>query len=112
MLYLLRGLNDALHNRYIDEHEFNNIKAFTNTIIGHFMKGKDKERMVDIMGGKIIYTEADKIYYKGREEGREEGKLEIIFEMVNEKALSKKEAALKLGVTQEELEEKFKNLKN
>lgn len=71
--YLLNGLQDAMLHGYIDAFDFNNIKAFTNLIIGHFANGEKKERLVNIMGGKIITTEADLILKKGIEQGIEQG---------------------------------------
>lgn len=113
MLYLLKGLKVALDKEYIDEREFNNIKAFTNTIIEHFVKGKEKERLVNIMGGKIIYTEADKIYYKalkdGLEEGIEQGSMFQLFKLVDKKLLSLDIAINESGLSKEEFMLKKKN---
>lgn len=53
--YLLNGLQDAMLHGYIDAFDFNNIKAFTNLIIGHFANGEKKERLVNIMGGNNNY---------------------------------------------------------
>ena len=71
--FLSEGLHEAMKNNDLDVFDYNNIKAFTNTIIGHFTSGDKKERLVNIMGGRIITTEADLILQKGIEQGIEQG---------------------------------------
>ena len=39
---------------------------------------------------------------EGREEGREEGKLSMLFILVNDKLITAKDAAEKIGMTEEE----------
>ena len=73
LAYLSKGLHEAMENGWLDAYDYTNIKAFTNTIIGHFTYGNKKERLVTIMGGRIITTEADLILQKGIEQGIGQG---------------------------------------
>jgi hypothetical protein len=65
--YLKKGLKEALENGFISSYDEANIRAYMNTIIKHVTNGnKNEERLVNIVGGTVIVTEADKIYRNGQ----------------------------------------------
>ena len=83
--FLLNGLLDAFEHGVINAFSFYSIKSFTNTILEHMMTGNnDKERLVKIMGGEMIYNEAYRIHEEGKLEGRLEGKREGRIEGIRE----------------------------
>ena len=71
--YLLEGMKAAVARNELEVFDYYNIRAFTNTVIGHFLHGEKKERLVNVMGGSIITTEADEILQHGIEQGMERG---------------------------------------
>lgn len=63
----------------IGEFAEKDIRLLTNTIIAHAYRNRlneEKERMMEIMGGNVIETEASIIWDAGRKEGIEQGKAE------------------------------------
>ena len=108
------------------------VRIFTNTIINHVFgkKAEEKERMVDIMGGNLIYTDFMRARDEGRLEGRLEGraegrlegnregriigrlegKLESYNDIVKKGRITIKEAADELGMSVEEFNEQVSKL--
>ena len=117
--YFSDGLLKAVKAGKLDMWEMNNIKAFTNKIIEHFTHGEKKERLVRVMGGSIITTEADLIHdagyaegisrgrEEGREEGRKEGRMELLFDFVQRKVISAEDAARQVDLTVEDFNRKM-----
>lgn len=65
---------------------------------GDTENGKEVKNMCEVL---------DRVENKGRSEGRIEGKVEILVELVREGLLSIKNAAMRLGITEEEFCEKY-----
>jgi len=67
--YFRIKLKEALDKELITSYDEYNLRAYVNTIIKHITNGNDyEERLVNTMGGTLIVTEADKIYYAAKEE--------------------------------------------
>ena len=72
---------------------------------------KVKERLGDIMGGKVLELESDKLIKLGRAEGRAEGKAEgkiqMLKELVKDGTLSVVSAAAKVNMTAEQFKKEL-----
>ena len=72
----------------LSSEEFLNLMGFVNTIITHITDGnKAEERLVSIMGGKVIETESERLLRIGREDGEEKG-IRFLVETCQEVGLS------------------------
>lgn len=99
-----------LHNESeLSDGEMADLMGFVNTIVTHITNGnKNEERLVDVMGGRIIETQTEKWIRQGMEQGIRQGEAKMIVELGQEDGLSD-EAVLhrlqkKMGVSYEEAE--------
>lgn len=58
------------------------------------------ERIGEIMGGKVLELETDRILEEGKAEGRREGKIETLVYLVKNNLISSAEAAQALKITE------------
>ena len=70
-----------------------------------------KERLGDIMGGKVLELETDKLIKLGRAEGREEAQQQAIRNLVTSMNLTVKQAMDALGIPEEERNKYTEGLK-
>ena len=78
--YFRSALAYEFENGTINGTDESDIRILTNTIIGHLFgnkKDERRERMVNVMGGNVIYTEALRL----RDEGRVEGRAESLYQL-------------------------------
>ena len=79
--FFLSFLAESFHNESISGYDYNNFITYMDMIIRHVTNGNENERnLVKNMGGHVIVTEADKIFWAGKDEGRAEGKAEGLAE--------------------------------
>lgn len=99
---LLTGMEDAEKNGRLSAYDIVNLKAFTNKLIEHmyYDREEEKERLVKVMGGKVLVTEADLILERGERNGRKLGRKEAFSE------LNQAVTFLKEGGSVEELRKK------
>lgn len=76
-------------------------------ISDYMIKSREvKERLGDIMGGKVLELESERLLRIGREEGREEGTLTAMIAMYRNGKITLEEASEFLGISTEEFTEK------
>ncbi|MBQ9609425.1 MAG: hypothetical protein IJV15_08290 [Lachnospiraceae bacterium] len=81
--FFIKFLADSFHKESISGYDYNNFIIYMDMIIRHVTNGNENERnLVKNMGGHVIVTEADKIFWAGKDEGRAES-AEIIAEQNN-----------------------------
>ena len=72
--FFKKGIETDLNDGIISHSEVIILFGFVNKIIRHITNGNEiEERMVNIMGGKVLETLYDEAISKGREQGRELG---------------------------------------
>ena len=76
----------------LTDHELIDLKGFINTIITHITNGnKNEERLVSIMGGKVIETESERLIRQGISQGIRQGisqgKAQLLIELGQEEGL-------------------------
>lgn len=62
-----------------------------------------RERIGDVMGGRVLEYEAKTILRQGRQEGRQEGQLSVYVELVRDGLITLSEAARRMKMSEEEL---------
>lgn len=69
------GLRKAYKKGIIDDLEIHNIIELTNQLIEYVSRDNEtvKKEVFQIMGGRIIELESDRIFIRGDDEGRQEG---------------------------------------
>lgn len=87
-----------LHNESeLSDGEMADLMGFVNTIITHITNGnKNEERLVNVMGGRIIETQTEKWIRQGMEQGKREGKVQMLIEIGQEDGLTDLEILQKL----------------
>ena len=118
LYYFLEGMQKAVEEGKLDVFEMNNIKAFTNKVIDHIVNGEKRERLVKIMGGSIITTEADMIHDAaleegisiGRSQGISQGMIKALLGLVDKGIIDIDIAAEQAGLSKEEFLQKAKEL--
>lgn len=105
--FFLSFLTKSVHNTAISEYEYKNLLIYIDMVIMHVTNGNKNERdLVNKMGGNVIITEADKIFFAGKAEGRAEGMAE------NQKTIEEKQKTIdEKQKTIEELEKQIEELK-
>ena len=74
-----RKISNCLNSQAEGKFEFDvNLMALTKKIANYLCRtaDKNKERIGEIMGGKVLELESDRLRAEGRMEGREEGRAE------------------------------------
>ena len=72
----------------LTDYELIDLKGFINTIITHITNGnKNEERLVSIMGGKVIETESERLIRQGISQGISQGKAQLLIELGQEEGL-------------------------
>ena len=109
--FFLSFLTKSVHNTAISEYEYKNLLIYIDMVIMHVTNGNKNERdLVNKMGGNVIITEADKIFFAGKAEGRAEGRAEGMAE--NQKTIEEKQKTIdEKQKTIEELEKQIEELK-
>ncbi len=79
-----------LHNESgLSDLEMTDLIGFIKTIITHITNGnKNEERLVNVMGGRVIETESERLMRQGIEQGMEQGEAKMIVELGQEDGLS------------------------
>ena len=73
---------------------------------------KNKERIGEIMGGKVLELESDRLRAEGREEGRAEGRAELCRNLIIKGIISYEEASLESGLSIETLKKAVEKTMN
>ena len=99
-----------LHNESeLSDQEMADLMGFVNTIVTHITNGnKNEERLVNVMGGRIIETQTEKWIRQGLEQGMRQGEAKMIVELGQEDGLTDEvilnRLQKKIGVSYEEAE--------
>lgn len=99
-----------LHNESeLSDQEMADLMGFVNTIVTHITNGnKNEERLVNVMGGRIIETQTEKWIRQGLEQGMRQGEAKMIVELGREDGLTDEvilnRLQKKIGVSYEEAE--------
>ena len=64
---------------------------------------KNRERLGEIMGGKVLELASDRLRAEGREEGRAEGRAELCRNLIIKGMISYEEASRESGLSIEDL---------
>ena len=90
---------------------YEDLIKLTILISDHMIKSKEvRERLGDIMGGKVLELESERLLRIGREEGREEGTLTTMIAMYRNGKVTLEEACNFLGISANEFVEKEKSM--
>lgn len=62
---------------------------------------EERERIVKMMGGRVLEMSSDKILEEGRQEGRQEGRFSLMLELIRDNILTISEASRRLNVSED-----------
>ena len=102
---ILDRLDKANKEGKIDEYAIGTILVMSRKIIDHVaVKYKNiKERLGDIMGGKVLDHPVKTAYRNGEVNGRKQGKIEMCISMLKDGTISMAEVTKRLGIAEDEV---------
>ncbi len=105
-----KKISNCLNSQAEGKFEFDvNLMALTKKIANYLCMtaDKNKERIGEIMGGKVLELESDRLRaegrMEGREEGRAEGRAELCRNLIIKGMISYEEASLESGLSIDDL---------
>lgn len=107
--YIMETLEELTQAKQIDEYTKCTLIDMSKKVLAHIAKNYKnvREGVKMIMGGKVLEYEAKTI----KNEGRQEGRLEMLFDLVRDNLLSLKDAAARIGLSEEVFLQKMKEYK-
>lgn len=100
------GMLDRIKEPSDGSREFDlNLTDLINKIMAYLCRKSDKnrERLGEIMGGKVLELASDRLRAEGREEGRAEGRAELCRNLIIKGMISYEEASRESGLSIEDL---------
>lgn len=101
---LCQRLYDLCQTGKIPEVYVRDLMELTQTVLKQItqkLSEEERERIVKMMGGRVLEMSSDKILEEGRQEGRQEGRFSLMLELIRDNILTISEASRRLNVSED-----------